>query len=121
MRGNLTRRGKNSWRIKFDVGRDPITGKRETRFITMRGTRKDAERELTRLLGANDGGVFVEPTKMTVAAYLDHWLDNVASMAVTPNAHSNMVLLSSPTFSCVCAMEISTARIPFNFTLEPWQ
>jgi len=84
MRGNITRRGKNSWRIKFDIGRDPITGKRETRFVTVRGTRKDAERELTRLLGANDGGVFVETTKTTVGAYLDHWLDNVASLAVTP-------------------------------------
>ena len=29
MRGNISRRGKRSWRIKFDLGTDPVTGKRQ--------------------------------------------------------------------------------------------
>ena len=40
--GNITRRGKSSWRLKFDVGRDPVTGKREIRYHTFRGTKRDA-------------------------------------------------------------------------------
>jgi hypothetical protein len=48
MRGNITRRGKSSWRIKFDAGTEG--GKRVTRYVTVRGTRKDAEVELCRLL-----------------------------------------------------------------------
>jgi hypothetical protein len=50
MRGNITKRGKNSWRIKFDLESD-ADGNRQTRYVTVKGTRKDAERELNRLIG----------------------------------------------------------------------
>jgi hypothetical protein len=39
MIGNITRRGANSWRLKFDIGRD-TAGKRITRYLTVRGTKK---------------------------------------------------------------------------------
>ena len=39
MKGNLTRRGKNSWRLKFEAGRDPITGKRFTKYVTLKGAK----------------------------------------------------------------------------------
>jgi hypothetical protein len=52
MRGNITRRGKNSWQLKFDV--PSINGKRQQRYATVRGTFKDAQKELTRLLGEAD-------------------------------------------------------------------
>jgi integrase len=74
MRGNLTRRGKSSWRLKFDIDPDPVTGKRQTQLVTVRGKRQDAERELTRLLNAADAGTLVEPSKITVAEYLRAWL-----------------------------------------------
>jgi integrase len=79
MRGNITRRGKASWRLKFDAGRDSATGKRLTKFITFRGTRRDAERELTRLLTAVDGGTLVDPNKVTVGEYLDSWLGDAGA------------------------------------------
>jgi Site-specific recombinase XerD len=74
MRGNITKRGERSWRVKFDVGRDPVTGRRLTRYVTVKGTKKDAQQELTRLLSRVDEGSYVDPTKMTVAEYLRHWL-----------------------------------------------
>lgn len=84
MRGNITRRGDRSWRLKFEASeRDPATGKRQTRFITVRGTRKDAERELTRILHEIETGAFVEPSKMTLTKYLNHWLDNHAKNRVS--------------------------------------
>ncbi len=79
MRGNITRRGKASWRLKFDAGRDPATGKRLTKFATVRGPRKDAERELTRLLTAVDGGTLVDPSKVTVGEYIDTWLSGAGA------------------------------------------
>jgi integrase len=75
MRGNITRRGKTSWRLKFDLGRDPATGQRRIRFTTVRGKRQDAERELTRLLGAAHEGGLVDPSKLTIADYVRSWLD----------------------------------------------
>ena len=40
MRGHIQRRGENSWRLKFDLGRDPATGRRVTRYATFRGTKR---------------------------------------------------------------------------------
>jgi hypothetical protein len=45
MARNITRRGAHSWRLKFEGGeRDPVTGERKTRFVTVRGTKKAAPR-----------------------------------------------------------------------------
>jgi integrase len=73
MRGNITRRGRNSWRLKFDVGVD-CAGKRQIRYITVRGKRQDAQRELTKLLGQADAGTLPEPNKSTVKEYIQAWL-----------------------------------------------
>jgi len=81
MRGHIQRRGKYSWRLKFDLGRDPVTGARLTRFVTVRGKRQDAERELTRLLSAAENGTLVEPAKTTVADTLRAWLDGPHGLA----------------------------------------
>jgi integrase len=70
MKGNITRRGERSWRLKYDLGRDPSTGKRLTRLVTVHGTKRDAQAELTRQLAAFDAGTLVEPSKATVESYL---------------------------------------------------
>jgi integrase len=72
MRGNITRRGKSSWRLKFDVDGG---GKRECRYVTIRGSRKDAEAELARLLNEAYKGTLPDASKLTVEAYLWQWLD----------------------------------------------
>jgi integrase len=81
--GHIRRRGAKSWEIRFDVGRDPVTGKRRTQTKTVRGTKKEAQAELRRQLNALDEGTFVEPAKLTVAEYLDWWLTNEAAFNVT--------------------------------------
>jgi integrase len=79
MRGTIRRRGKTSWQIKFDAAR--IGGVRDTRYVTVRGTYKDAQRELTRLLAEADTGKLPEATKDTVAGYLRAHLDGLTSVA----------------------------------------
>jgi integrase len=75
MRGSITRRGKSSWRLKFDVER--AAGKRETRYVTFRGTRKAAELRLAELLTSVGAGSYVEPSQTTVTAFvrgrIDQW------------------------------------------------
>ena len=90
MRGNITKRGAHSWRLKFDAGRDPATGKRATKFITVRGTRKQAEAELARLVASHDAGTMVEPSKLTVARYLHTWIATAATLRLTPKTASDM-------------------------------
>jgi integrase len=81
MRGNITRRGKSSWRLKFDIGNDPVSGKRRTRYVTVRGKRQNAERELARLLNEVHNGTLVEASKVTVAEYIRTWLDNAHELS----------------------------------------
>ena len=75
MQGNITRRGKSSWRLKFDLGRDPRTGKRDTKFVTVQGTKRQAQLELTRLLAGIAEGTFVDPSRLTLADYLRTWIE----------------------------------------------
>jgi integrase-like protein len=76
MTGSITRRGKQSWRLKFEAGeRDATTGKRHIRIVTVRGTKKAAQTELTRLLTERDTGISVNPSALTIAEYLRSWLD----------------------------------------------
>ncbi len=78
MRGNITRRGKTSWRLKYDVGTDPETGKRIIQYQTVSGTRKQAEAELAKRLNEFADGRYVAPTVETVESYARHWITNVA-------------------------------------------
>src|SRR4051812_34215043 len=73
--GHIRRQGEGSWELKFDLGRDPLTGKRITKFVTFRGTKRKAEAELIRLLANRNEGGYIDPTKMTVAQWLRHWLE----------------------------------------------
>ena len=77
MRGHIQRRGENSWRLKFDLGRDPATGRRVTRYATFRGTKRGAQTKLAELIASVGQGNYVEPTKTTVGAFLwtrvDQW------------------------------------------------
>jgi integrase len=72
--GHIRQRGKQSWELKFDLGRDPTTGKRLSRHVTFKGTKREAQAELNRLLNRRNEGTYIDPTKMTVAEYLEHWL-----------------------------------------------
>jgi integrase len=75
--GNVTRRGKRSWRLKFELPR-AADGERRTGYLTVKGSRQDAEKELRRRLTAIDKGVAVEPRSLTVRDYLKQWLAQVA-------------------------------------------
>jgi integrase len=80
MRGNVTRRGKSSWRLKIERESD-IPGKRKIHYETVRGTRKDAEKRLTDLLKQNDTGTLVDASKETVAGHVRAW---IKSAKITP-------------------------------------
>jgi len=73
MTGHIRRRGERSWELKFDLGTDPTTGRRLTRYHSFKGTKREAEAELVRLKAAADRGDYVDPSKTTLSAFLDRW------------------------------------------------
>ena len=84
--GNITRRGKNSWRVKFDIGRGP-DGTRRTRYLTVRGTKKDAQGALIDALKAAKDGTFVDSSKLSVGEFLEKWLTDYAASAVSAKTY----------------------------------
>jgi len=70
--GSIRQRGKESWELRVFVGRDPATDKKQYLTKTFRGTRRDAERELARLVvQADDGQVAVRGG--TLAELCEQW------------------------------------------------
>src|SRR5262249_54987335 len=48
--------------------------KRISRYVNFQGTKREAQAELNRLLSRRNEGTYIDPTKMTVGEYLQHWL-----------------------------------------------
>jgi len=71
--GHIRRRGKRSWQLKFDAGTDPQAGRRITKYHSFKGSKREAEVELTRLLASADRGAYVDPSKITLNEFLDRW------------------------------------------------
>src|SRR5712692_955440 len=84
MTGHIRRRGERSWELKFDIGTDPATGKRLTRYHSFKGTKRDGQIELTRLMAGATDGNYVDPSKATLAEYLDRWERDWAAVNVSP-------------------------------------
>jgi len=76
--GYIRRQGKHSWEVSVRAGRDPVSGKYVRVYRTVRGTRKDAERALARLLHEAATGGLVDPGRVTVGEWLDRWLHDIA-------------------------------------------
>jgi integrase len=66
--GTLDERGPDVWRLRYRVS----GGRRISQ--TFRGTKRDAQKELRRLLRSADTGSHVAPDKVTVGQWVEQWL-----------------------------------------------
>jgi integrase len=73
MRGHIRRRG-NKWVVIVDVGRDE-SGRRQQRWHSGYRTKKDAQAASVEILGRMQGGIYIEPSKETLAVFLREWLE----------------------------------------------
>lgn len=76
-RGQVIERGKDTFLVRIYLG-DDEAGKRRYYNKTITGTKRDAQRHLTSVLGDLDKGTFIEPSKETLNRYLDRWLETSA-------------------------------------------
>lgn len=73
MNGSIRKRSRNSWELTIDLGRDEH-GKRRRKFISVTGTKNEAQRQLREYLSTIDKGIPLNAEKVTVAQWLDRWL-----------------------------------------------
>jgi integrase len=78
MKGHIRQRSPGHFAIVIDV-RDPETGKRKRRWHSLKGTKREAQVECSKLIAAISGGSYVDPSRQTVAQFLDRWLAYKAS------------------------------------------
>ena len=84
MRGHIVKRYKDSYTIVLNLGNDPATGKYKQQWVSVKGTKKDAEKKLAELLHQFDTGTFIKPGKTTLAEFLERWLKDYACPNLAP-------------------------------------
>lgn len=87
MRNGIRKRAKGSYEVFISLGKDPTTGKYNYHWQTVKGTKKDAERQRTELQHQLDSGTFIKPSKTTFAEYLEKWLKDYAKPNISPRGY----------------------------------
>ncbi len=86
MRGHVRERGHGNWYAVVDV-RDTVTGQRRRKWHSLKAKgKREAQIECARLISEISGGTYLEPSKTTVAQFLDRWLVTIKSN-VSPRTH----------------------------------
>ncbi|MFC2019214.1 tyrosine-type recombinase/integrase [Chloroflexota bacterium] len=91
MRGHIRKRGKNSWAIVMEIGRDATTGRRRQQWQTIQGNKKDAEKLLSNMLHSQDKGIFVKPTRTTIGEFLEQWLKDYVKTNTAPRTRERYI------------------------------
>jgi integrase len=91
MKGHLRERSPGRWAIVIDV-RD-AAGKRKRRWFSFRGTKREAQKECARRITELESGASVDPSRMTVGAFLDRWIEHMRGH-ISPRSHERYADLS---------------------------
>jgi integrase len=73
MTGHIRWRGGGTWELKFDLGTDPLSGRRITKYRSFKGTKREASAELAKLVAGAADGTTLDPIKTTLGEFLDRW------------------------------------------------
>ena len=74
IRKRIGTNGATSYQITAEADRDPLTGKRERRYKTIKGTKKQAEAELRKMISDLESGNTITMSAMKLSAWMDTWL-----------------------------------------------
>jgi len=88
MRGRIIKRkGSSNYTIILQLGLDPATGKRKQQWITAGSSKREAEKQMAKLMHELDNGNFVKPEKTTVSQYLRRWLIEYGKPSLSPRSY----------------------------------
>ena len=99
MKGHIRQRGRNSFELKFDAGRDPATGKRRIQYASFKGTKRHAQIKLAALITSVGAGSYVEPSKSTVAEFVRAGVTNGKPPATSQPGRRSVIASWSKTRS----------------------
>jgi integrase len=118
--GSIVKRGKESWRLKFDISPDPISGERRTRYSTFKGSKRDAQTRLAKFISEADDGVDAAPASLSVGEYIEHWLSNAVKPSVRANTYEGYGVIASkhlvPALGKIKLRKLSALHIQSYYT-----
>ena len=79
MTGSIRNRGPGTWGLTISLGRNP-NGKRIRRYFTFKGTKRDAERELRRLLVEFEGAPTPAAERIRFCDWLPRWIEEYGTV-----------------------------------------
>ena len=85
MKGSIVERTKGHFAVIIET-RDPTTGKRKRKWHSFKGSKREAQIKCAQLIKEIRDGTYLEPSKTTIAAYLDRWLEHIKPL-VSPRTH----------------------------------
>ena len=83
-KGQIIRRGTNSWLVRVYLGRDPQSGTRKYHNQTIHGPLREAQRFLNLKLQQRDNGNASRAAVMSLNQLLEQWLTDVVKVRVRP-------------------------------------
>ncbi len=117
--GGIRERQPSVWELKYDIGTDPITGKRRTRYKTFHGKRQAAQAELRRLINLVDEGEHFDLTTLSVSAHLKTWSDHMVKHWSPKTAERNLQIIRNnlkPALGHIKLKTLSTHQIDHAWT-----
>lgn len=88
MAGQIIKRGERNFIVRIFLGRD-ANGKRDYMNQTVKGSKKDAQALLNKLLREKDMGTLLEPSRESLNDYLDRWLTAAAKPRLGASSYSD--------------------------------
>jgi integrase len=99
--GSLRQRSPGVWELRVFAGRDAVTGRQVSRSETFRGSKRDAERELARLVtevGKPVGGRELPPNRVTLTQLIEsHLAEHKGAPGTVGSYRSLLVRHIAPT------------------------
>lgn len=74
LRKRINKNGRVSYQLTAEGERDPLTGKRERKYKTVTGTKKQAEAELRKMISDLETGNITTPSAIKLSNWMDTWL-----------------------------------------------
>src|SRR4030042_6810393 len=122
MRGHILKRGKNSYSIAVSLGKDSTTGKYKQQWVSVKGTKKDAEKRLSEILNQLDNGTFLKPGKTTFAEYLEKWLSDYAKPNLSPRGYERYQGIITkhliPDFGSITLTQLKPEHLQKHYTTK---
>jgi integrase len=108
-----------SFELRYSLGADPVTGRRKTATATIKGSRRDAEKELRRLLHQVDTGEHVDPTRASMQQYLEQWLKAVQPALASRSYERYATIVSKyliPGFGAIQVNKLTPAHLQQTYS-----